>query len=1049
MIRNQNKLIIKIKSMRIKQKRLYLFLALMVLLGINQPLWAQSMQVTGTVTDDQGLPLPGVSVIEKGTTKGTITNVDGQYQVSTSAINTLVFKSIGFVTEEILVGNKRVINLKMKSSVTGLDEITVIAYGQQKKVTITGAISSIGSDELVKSPIANIANSLAGKVTGFSSVQSSGQPGADNPEIFVRGVASLSTARSQPLMIVDGVERSFMSLDPNEIESISILKDASATAVYGVRGANGVIIVTTKRGKVGKPKISASYSYGLQQPTQILKFVDSYTHAIRYNEAQLNDDPTLTPDKLRFSPEAVEAFRTGSDPIIYPNVNWLNYLLKPTTAQSQGNVNISGGTEKVKYFASLGMLNQDGLFKTYDSQYDYNFSFKRYNYRSNLDIQVTKSTKLGVTIGGQVGITNRPNTANNFNELFRTILWSVPYSGPGLIDGKYILSGQRYIPGQKKDGLQEFYGHGFSNILKNNLNVDIDLEQKLNFVKGLKFRTKFAYNTDYTHTKSRYGSSVNTYEPVYLKDVDPTADQNSKQIVYRLNGVGKNLAYGEGYGEGRNLYFEGGLNYDNSFGKHHVTGLVLYNEQKVYYPDQFSDIPLGLVGLVGRVTYDFKNTYLADVNVGYNGSENFAKGKRFGFFPAVSAGWVVTNESFMKSVSFLDFMKIRASYGLVGNDMIGGTNRLNADRFLYLPGSFNPKSGGYSFGTDNPANKLAAKEGKIGNPDVTWETAKKENYGIDMEFLKSKLALTFDYFIENRSDILTTRGTVPGFVAYDLPAVNIGVVQNKGFEVELKWNQPVNDNFRYFIGANISHTKNKIIFQDEVPQSETYLYRTGHPVGQPFGYIFDKFYNDKDPGNATLPNQNYTLKPGDIVYKDLNGDGVIDQNDQQAIGYPTYPLYNAGINLGFNFKNFDLSMSWAGAANTSRLLDETYRTAFGTTSDLALLQYMADGRWTPETASTATYPRMTLTGTVNNTKSSDFWLRDASYLRLKNMEVGYNFKGVFLKKMGINNLRAFLNGANLITISKLKITDPESRTGSDTAYPLTKIYNLGLRVGFL
>ncbi|WP_026063079.1 SusC/RagA family TonB-linked outer membrane protein [Pedobacter arcticus] len=1034
--------------MRIKQKRFSLFLILILFLGINDSLFAQNTQITGKVTDDQGVSIPGVSVSVKGSSSGAVTDLDGKFNISVAPKSTLIFRFLGFVTQELAVGDKQVINLSMTASETSLDEVTVIAYGQQKKISITGAISSINNEELMKSPLANVANSIAGKVTGLSTIQSSGQPGADNPEIFVRGVASLSTAQSQPLMIVDGVERSFMSLDPNEIESISILKDASATAVYGVRGANGVIIVTTRRGKIGKPKISTSFSTGLQQPTRLLDFADSYTYALRYNEAQLNDNPNINPNTLKFSPEAIEAFRTGSNPTLYSNTDWLGYLLKPSATQLQGNINVSGGTEKLKYFASLGVLNQDGLFKTYDSQYDYNFSFKRYNYRSNIDLQVTKTTKLGLTIGGQVGIRNQPNTRDGFNQLFRNIYWSVPFSGPGLVDGKYIVSGERYIEGPKKDGLQEFYGQGYTNILNNSLNVDIDLEQKLNFIKGLTFRTKFAYNTDYVHRKIR-NSSVNTYEPIYLRDLDPTADQTSDEIVYRRNGVAGNLSYGEGYDTGRNWYFEGGLSYDNSFAKHHVGGLLLYNEQKLYYPKQFTDIPMGLVGLVGRVTYDFDNTYLADFNIGYNGSENFAKNKRFGIFPAVSAGWVVTNESFMKSQSFMDFMKLRVSYGIVGNDRLGGNNRLAGDRFLYLPNSFNPEDGNYSFGTDNPKNVQAASEGQIGNPNVTWETAKKQNYGVDMEFFKSKLGVTFDYFIENRSDILTYRGTVPGFVAYQLPAVNIGVVQNKGFEVELKWSQSVNDDFRYRISANMSHTKNRIVFKDEVPQSEPYLYRTGKPVGQPFGYIFDKFYNDADADNASLPDHQYNLKPGDMVYKDLNGDDVIDQNDQQAIGYPTYPSYNAGINLGFDYKNFDFSMSWAGASNTSRLLAETYRLAFGATLDRSLLQYMADGRWTPETAATATFPRMTLAGSVNNGKDSDFWLRDASYLRLKNVELGYNFKGVFLKKMGISNLRTYLNGANLLTISKLDITDPESRTADDSVYPLTKIYNVGIRVSFL
>ena len=925
----------------------------------------------------------------------------------------------------------------------------VIGYGEQKKVTITGAINTISSEQLSRSPSANVANTLAGQVTGISTVQYSGRPGADNPSIFVRGVASLSESASQPLMIVDGVERSFMSLDADEIESISVLKDASATAVYGVRGANGVIIVTTKRGSKGKTSITASFSKGLQQPTKLLDFADSYTFAQRYNEAQLNDNPNLAPSDLIFSPKVIEAFRTNSEPIMFPNTDWLNYILKPFANQSRGNVNISGGNDNVKYFASLGVLNQDGLFETFDSNYDYNFSFQRYNFRTNLDIDVTKTTKIGVTIGGQVGVTNEPRTGGGINQLFREIYWAQPFASAGIVDGKYIVTGDRDISIAKKDGLQSYYGLGYSNILKNTLNFDIDLNQKLNFVKGLSIRTKLSYNTSYTHSKNRSSSTLR-YIPVYIKDLDPSADQTSNEFVYQTAGTNGNLSYGESQGKTRSWYFDTALNYNRRFGSHNIGGLLLYNEQKEYYPRtiqggeaEFQDIPSGLVGLAGRVTYDYKSKYMADFNIGYNGSENFAKEQRFGVFPAFSVGWAVSKESFMKALPFISYMKVRMSYGLVGNDRIGG------NRFLYLPDSYNPTSGSYSFGTNNPTNVQAASEGRIGNADVTWETAKKRNLGVDLKFLKDKLSINTDLFIENRKDILAFRGTVPGFVAYDLPAINIGEVQNKGFEVEVKWNQSINDNFSYWINANVSHSQNKIVFMDEVPQSQDYLYRTGHPVGQPFGYIFDRFFGVDDVNNTNIPDHQYNLKPGDMMYKDLDGNGVINQDDQQAIGYPNYPQYNFGINLGFEIKNLDLSMSWAGATNTSRLLGETYRVAFGATGNRSLLQYMADDRWTPETASTATYPRMTLTGTNNNSKDSDYWLRDASYLRLKTLEMGYNFKGAFLKRNGISTFRIFINGNNLVTFSKLDITDLEARTAADSEYPLTKIYNLGVKLNFL
>ncbi|MFO7852747.1 MAG: SusC/RagA family TonB-linked outer membrane protein [Bacteroidota bacterium] len=1022
-------------------KRLSFFLQVNLLLLSAITVTAQDIEVSGRVTNMQGEPMPGATIVVKGTTSGTMTDSDGYYSLTVPAGAVLEFRYVGMEPKEVPVGNETVINVQLESTMLDLQEVQVVAYGQQKKMTITGAIASVNSEELLKSPTASVANSLAGKVTGLSSIQFSGQPGADDPTIYVRGVASLSEGRSQPLMVVDGVERSFMQLDPNEIESITVLKDASATAVYGVRGANGVIIVTTKRGEKGKAKISASVSSGVQQPTRLLDFADSYTYGMRYNEAQMNDDPSLTEDELMFSPEALEAFRTGSDPIIYPNTDWVDYILKPIAMQYKGNVNISGGSDKVKYFVSVGYLQQDGLFKTFDSQYDYNFSYNRYNYRTNLDVDVTKTTKVGITAGGRVSVTNQPNAKDGMDQLFRLIYWSVPYSGPGIVDEKYLLSNNDYIPLQKKDGLDPFYGRGFTNRLNNTLNFDIDVVQDLKFItQGLRFRTKIAYNTNYSHAKVR-NSSVARYYPYYRKDLDPSAP-NDMSIVYRKAGSDGNLGYYENYGKGRNWYMEAGFNYNRSFGNHNVGGLILYNQNKVYYPAQFREIPTGLVGLVGRITYDFNTKYMVDFNIGYNGSENFARERRFGVFPAFSAGWIISEESFFDAVPLVDYLKVRASYGLVGNDKIGG------DRFLYLPDSYNPSSGGYNFGTDNPTNQTAASEGQIGNPYVTWETASKRNIGFDMRLFKGKLGIYFDYFLENREDILTYRGTVPGYLAYALPAVNIGEVENKGFELETRWNHQVNGNLRYWFNLNISHAKNTIIFMDEVPQNEDYLYRTGHAVSQPFGYIFDRFFTEADVGNDEVPNHQYELKPGDMVYKDLNGDGTINQDDQRAIGYPQYPEYTFGANAGFLWKDLDFSMSWAGATNTSRLLGETFRAAFGDTQDRSLLQYMAEGRWTPETADEATYPRMTLIGKNNNTKGSDFWLRDASYLRLKNLELGYNFSGGFLRRLGISKMRAFLNGYNLLTFDSLDITDPETRTGDRPTYPLIKIYNVGLNVNF-
>jgi TonB-linked SusC/RagA family outer membrane protein len=1052
--------------MRIKQTKIYLFLNLMILLGMSNASWAQSLQITGTVTDNLGIPIPGVNITEKATKKGVNTDMDGKYKINASAKSILEFSFIGFDTKQVSVNGQTVINQKMLASAENLTEVVVVAYGKQKKITQTGAISTITSEQLSRSPSANIANSLAGQITGISTVQASGRPGGDDPRIFIRGIASLSEERSQPLVIVDGVERPFTSLDPDEIETFSLLKDASATAVYGVRGANGVIIVTTKRGKLGKASITASYSKGLQQAAQLPDFADSYTYAKVWNQSEINDG--VAESLVRFKPHVVEAFRTNSDPLLFPNTDWLDYLLKPFAEQSRANVNISGGSDKVKYFASLGVLSQDGLFKTFEATKDFNFTFNRYNYRVNIDIEATKTTKIGITIGGQVGVRNQPRTKSDssIDLLFRSIYWAAPFGSPGIVDGKYIVNDATYIDGQKNHGLDPFYGFGYDNILENRLNFDLDVTQQLSFVKGLNFGVKFSNNTFYSHTKTRALNSIKRYNPIFLKDVPNRPllpGENGDLLIFQPSGSDADYSYAESQGQGRNWYVESRLNYSRKFGSHNLGGLLLYNQQKEYFPGAsltpvppFVEIPRGLVGIAGRITYDYDNKYSADINVGYNGSENFEKSQRFGFFPAVSAGWVVSKEDFMKALPVVSFLKFRYSYGIVGNDRIGG------NRFLYLPDSFDQSNSGagYNFGTDVSGNQIGAIENKLGNPNVTWEKATKQNLGMELKLFEDKFGIVVDVFKENRKDILVIeRGLLPDIFGTTsiAPAVNVGVVENKGYEVELNWKEQKNKDFGFTLNVNMSYTKNKIIYQEEPPRNQPYQYRTGQSVLQPFGYKYDRFFNQADldfvnlnKANGTIenvPNFLRNLKPGDLIYKDLNGDKEINIDDQTAIGFPDYPMYNFGINLNVNVKNFDFNMAWAGATNTSRLLENTLNTPFegGTRG---LLQVFADNTWTPETANTATLPRLSFNGNSNNSLASDFWIRDASYIRLKTLETGYNFKGIFFKKMGISTFRLFFNANNLITISKLKIIDPEARTVRPQ-YPLLKLYNLGVKLNFL
>jgi TonB-linked SusC/RagA family outer membrane protein len=1032
----------KLKLIQMLMQKMFKSLILIcAALTVSITVMAQQ-NVKGVVTDDTGEPLPGVTVIEFGTTRGIVTDIDGAYSIQVSPEASLQFSFIGMVSQTIEVKNKTTIDVKLKPDAIGLEEVVVIGYGEKKKITVTGAVSTISHDELVKSPSASIGNSLAGKITGISSVQTSGMPGGDEAQLFIRGVGTLNDA--SPLTIVDGVERPFTQIDPEEIESISILKDASATAVYGVRGANGVIIVTTKRGEVGKTKISVTTSFGVQQPTKIIEKANSYIYGMGHNERALNDGNGE--DNLVFSPEMLDVFKNGGS-LIYPDIDWFDYVMKPLAAQSKHNITISGGTEKVRYFISLGYFSQDGQFKNFDRLYDGNFGYDRYNYRTNLDIDVTKSSLLKVSIGGRAEIRNRPRAKNE--GLFKQANWAQPFAGAGIVDGKWISSSQDYIGIEMKDALTGYYGMGFDNATKNFLDFDIDFIQKLNFItKGLEFKVKASYNTNYTHTIYR-GSSAARYEPMLLTDDngDNILDENGEPTIglRKISDEG-NLAYDYGTGKARNWYAESSLSYNRTFGDHDVSGLVLYNQRVLHYP-KFNnnnmsdfDIPRTTLGLVGRLTYNYKTKYLFDINIGYNGSENFPEDKRFGFFPALSAGWIITEEPFMQDIGFIDYFKIRASYGEVGND------KLQGNRFLYLPDTWNPNQTGYNFGIGSSQNQPGAIENKLGNPNVTWERAVKKNIGINAKFFGAKLGIEFDYFHDRRDDILITRNTIPSYVAANLPAVNMGIVENSGYEAQISWDQKFSD-FSYYIRANASFARNERIFWDEIPQQWDYLYRTGTPIGQRFGRVFDGFFEEtmETNPNITHPDQG-PVYPGDVRYVDLNNDGVINDFDEKAMGYPDTPEYTFGLNMGFRYKNFDLSSTWTGAANTSRLLVAYFREPFGG-QNRALMQYMYDDRWTPE-AENPLYPRFSVNSGTNNYSDSDLWLKDASYIRLKNVEIGYTFKSSFLKRIGLQNVRAFVNGLNLLTFDKLEILDPEAKPRSAGDYPIIKVYNTGLKFNF-
>ena len=927
----------------------------------------------------------------------------------------------------------------------------VIAYGTTKKVTITGAISSINTDDILKTPSGSITNALSGKVTGLSSVQSSGQPGADDAKLYVRGVGSLSEGLSSPLVLVDGVERSFSQLDPNEVEDITILKDASATAVFGVRGANGVILVTTKRGREGKAKMSFSTSFALQLPTRIPEFANSYEYASTYNQAQRASG--VAEKDLAFSPEKLEAFRSQSNPLAYPDVDWTDLLIRDAALQTQHNFTISGGAKSVRYFASLGVFTQDGLFKTYEKDYDSNYNYNRYNYRINLDIDVTKTTTMKVNLGGILNDQHTPNynngTSNSLTYLFREIYEAPPFAGVGIVDGKRIKVDPSIVPsgmGILADPLQNFYGMGYRTSLGNTLNFDFALDQKLDFItKGLQISLKGSYNSGIIQTKTRASGNGDLYEAKINSDGSVDLKKTHEKSA---------LGYSEGYSKSRDWYAEVALNYKRDFGVHHVSALAMYNQSMKYYPKgNWPGIPRAYIGFVGRATYDYNTRYMLDLSMGYNGSENFAPGQRFGLFPAGSLGWILSEEQFMQPLKpYISYLKVRGSYGIVGNDLVSDNSR-----FLYLPDVYDPDGDGdgYNFGINNSQNVILVSESKKGNPKVTWETASKQNYGIDLYFFNDRLKTTFDYFIEHRKDILTSRQIMPGYLAVTLPTANLGKVDNKGYEVSVKWNDRYRD-FHYYVGVNFSYAKNTIVYMDEVPQPYSYMERTGKPVGQSFGYKYDGFFTEEEAtrylaekGN-TMPDYGAGFEPqaGDVKYKDLNGDGVIDYQDKAAIGYPIYPLLTGGVNLGFSYKGFDLSMTWAGATKTSRMLEQIYREPFGEQNSKSLLKYLVDNAWTPELGDKAKAPRISFNNKKHNYQASDLWLRDASYLRLKNIELGYTLPETVMKKMCVNQFRIYLSGYNLLTFDSLDVLDPEMTSTISPMYPLIKVVNIGVKLNF-
>jgi len=991
--------------------------------------------------------LVGVSVKEKDVNNTVITNADGKYKITLKGnSNVLQFIYVGYVTQSVNLNGRSVVNVRLDIDNNNLEEVVVLGFGKQKKLTTTGSVSSISGEQIRQNPSASLQNTLVGRLPGYFSQQRSGRPGADGAEFFIRGVSSYNSGSNEALIIVDDIEYTasqFSLLDPNEVEDVSILKDAATTAIYGVKGANGVVVVTTRRGKIGKPKISVRNEFSTMQPTIMPEFLGSYETALLYNQARLNDDLPV-----RFTADDLQKFKDGSDPYGHPDIDWKTVLFKNFSTQNKGNFDITGGTEKVKYFVSAGYLTQDGLLKNYsaDNGVNSNFYYNRYNYRSNLDIKATKTLDLRLDLYGNIAITNNNNIASAFgyNDLFYDYVsfyslapWAYPIYNP---DGSYGYSTWQRDenPNYNQNNMVGRIAHyGYSRNFENNMNLVGNATQKLDFItKGLSLKAVLSYASTHSYTRSMTRDQFPSF--IYNPVTDAYAPRDAN--IYRVR------RYFIGYNPGstvRNLTTQVHLNYDQSFNKHHVYALALINTNTVLKYNSnavYNFVPNNFKGYSGRVGYDYDDKYLFQFNAAYNGSDRFVSSKKYGFFPAASAGWNISSENFFKdNIKVINHLKLRGSYGIVGNDKIG-------DQFAYYYQQNYYAGGNANFGTGSN-NYNGYYEGTLGNNEVTWEKERKLDVALEFGLFNNKLSGFIDVFKNQRQDILTTRGTVSSIFGVGLPPVNLGKVQNQGGEIELSYRDKIGE-LGYSIRANYSYAKNKILYMDEPLPAYPYQQRTGNSIGAGFLYQWIGFYNSPED-IAASPVPNVTPRVGDLKYADLNGDGKIDPYDQAYSGLPNLPNTNYGLDLSFNYKNFGLNFLFQAATNF-----EVRGVAEAIQAFASKLTSVHQNSWTPELGDNAQYPRLSFNPGISSPAAypSSFWSISGSYLRLKNAEFSYTLPQSFLDRIKVQSVRTYVNGYNLLTWSDLGSRyqfDPESNSGQDRIkYPPQRMFNIGLSVTF-
>ena len=1006
-------------------------------------MWAQHVQVSGTVLEPNGDPVIGASVMVDGATTGTVTNIDGEFVIAVAdpAKTVLNFSYVGFAPQSVALNGRTNITVTMQEAQTALEELVVVGYGQQKKESVVGAISQLKSDDLLETPSANLSQAITGKISGVITSQTSGAPGADDANIYIRGRATFA-GDAQPLILVDGIERSFSQIAPDDIETISVLKDASATAVYGVRGANGVMLITTKRGKEQKPVVSLTANWQFQTPTRKDTYLDSYNSVSLLEEALANDGLPS-----QYSSSDIDMFRrssagelSGIDQLLYPNVDWYDEILRSAAPAQRYNANIRGGTKRMRYYASLEYYDQESLFKNLSNDAYGNSSsqsYSRFGFRANADFFLTKDLTVMVNFGTRFETRKGPNSNESagYSELFYQLnhvpgwLFPVSYEVENGDEMKTLYSGSSQYQRNPYAILAEGgYYTGNNTINETNLIADYKLDA---ITKGLSVKAQASFDYENYH-RNLYSKSFATYE------LNDRSNYTSIDAYNKFNTDGTLGASSSHYTIYK-LYLEAQLNYARTFGNHDLTGMLLYMQND--YREN-SELAKRYQGVVGRVTYGYAGKYLAEFNAGYNGSENFKKGRRFGFFPSFSLGWRITEEPFMTPIkNWLSNLKIHASYGEVGNDLYSG------QRFLYEQ-KWSQLSNDYYFGTNG---QQGIYEQQYPNYAVTWERAHKYNAGLEFGFFNNHLNGNFDFFHEKRDNILTNYLTRPLWFGVTSAVGNLGETTNTGFEIELHYNNTIGRDFSYSIGGTFSHAKNKITAMDEPAGKTDYRKQEGHPINQYFGLVAEGFVTEADINSGNLPKSTFgDVKAGDLKYRDMNNDGFIDDRDQTFIGFSDLPENTYALSLSANWKGIGLSLMFQGVDRVSRYYDAEAMYAF--VSGGKVKEHHLD-RWNPAmdeayNLANAKYPLLHYDSYGNhNQRQNSFFLKNGAFCRLKNIELSYTLPTSWIKHAYLSQARVYVNANNLFTWDHLDgLTDPENN-GSNK-YPICKTVNFGVSLQF-